>query len=240
MRNKKLFATVLLITLGLGLSGCSFEKANTAATVVNSEEEKEEVTGDTTEEVIEETTEDTTEDTTEVETAESIIEQHQTVQVEKVGDEFDESRLEYNHYSDEKEPFIYDISLSQFGDCKLAVYSPNNEGAVYEDVKYHIIKDNKIVYTLPDAPMFWWFEGIQEMECSDFDGDGDIDIIIVPQYMTGVGPTGAEAYPDIRIYEAKDSEFVIREDIADAFIKGNDYPTEYTVADFKTYLNRNQ
>ncbi len=59
---------------------------------------------------------------------------------------------------------------------------------------------------LTDIP--WFFENLAAIEFLDADADGFKDIIVIAEYITGVGPDGMIPFPVAIIYFQRDGEFV--------------------------------
>ena len=64
------------------------------------------------------------------------------------------------------------------------------------DAHYYLLKDQKVLIELPkfDTAGNWSVEEVSAVSFKDVNGDGLRDIIIIAQYVTGIGPTGMRPF----------------------------------------------
>ena len=88
-------------------------------------------------------------------------------------------------------------------------YFENVEFATFSDYKnsppsvnFYLMRDSMTVYRFPDhyGNENWAFEDIIAVSFKDLNDDGLKDIIIMANYITGVGPSGMEPFKVIDVY----------------------------------------
>lgn len=83
----------------------------------------------------------------------------------------------------------------------------------YRDVrrkfKFCLVDENGLIlYLSPDFIDGWWFNEIRAISFKDVNKDGLKDIIIIADYLTGVGSTGAIPFPICGVYFQHENEFI--------------------------------
>jgi hypothetical protein len=61
----------------------------------------------------------------------------------------------------------------------------------------------------------WWFWELRGVNADDFDGDGATDLMVVADYMTGMGPDGAVPFMmhSVLLWDAGSGGYVFTEDL---------------------------
>lgn len=103
---------------------------------------------------------------------------------------------------------------------------------------YLVNKDNKILYRFPDfsgngCPVL---DSIGTVSVKDVDGDGLKDIIIIADYITGVGENGTAPFPVCSIYFQRENEFI---SLPDLDIKINEKGQNENVEMILKYIGSN-
>ena len=117
----------------------------------------------------------------------------QAIIVEPVGKKIDEQS--------------FNASFKYFENVEFATYSDYKASPL--SVNFYLMRDSIIVYKLPEhyGNENWAFEDIIAISFKDLNHDGLRDIIIISNYITGIGPTGIEPFKVIDVYFQYDSGF---------------------------------
>ena len=132
---------------------------------------------------------------------------------------------EINEYMIPEQSF--DITLNDWGEVRFVTCEPDpSKIELLGDVTFYLLKDDEILYRFPyiweghirsGYGLFWDVKFVMFMDTND---DGKEDIVIGPEYMTGIGPQGAVPHTRIRIYEDCGDYFIYNNELSD---KINDY-----------------
>ncbi len=107
---------------------------------------------------------------------------------------------------DDKQSFW--INLESYGQVKFV--SGWNFNDPIRILKFYLIdKEENIIYRFSDLldQTPWDFYGIRAISFKDANADGLKDIIIIAEYLTGAGPTGATPFPVAGIYFQNKKDF---------------------------------
>lgn len=137
---------------------------------------------------------------------------------DKVWDELDRERI--------IEEQSFQIVLNDWGEIRFVSYEPApSEKDLQEDVTFYLLKDEEILYQFPyigedhtSGHGFYW--DVKFVMFTDTNADGQEDVVIGAEYMTGIGPQGAIPHVAVRIYEDYGDYFTYNEELSD---KVNDY-----------------
>ena len=106
---------------------------------------------------------------------------------------------------------------------------------------FYIVKDNKIFYQFPDSYGHdFYYDELKAVAFKDMNDDDLIDVIVITDCVTGIGPTGTEPFPVVTIYFATpDGDFArnvsIDEEVTDKY---NNDPKIKSIKDIYNYLKK--
>ena len=128
------------------------------------------------------------------------------------GDRLDESRVIAEQ--------CFNVDLNDWGKVRFVSYRPTYD-TLWEDVSFVLAKDNQIVYYFPacfennstENDSIGMFDSVEAVGFQDIDGDNAKDVIVIINYVTGVGPQGMLPRKSVRIFKACDNGFIILEDL---------------------------
>jgi len=106
------------------------------------------------------------------------------------------------------------VEFESFGKVWF-ITSELSDGALYKLCFYLLDEKGNILYTLPEFYGNQWstVEEFKAVAFKDADNDGLKDVIIIADYITGIGPTGAEPFSVAGVYLQKDKEFISNPDL---------------------------
>lgn len=76
--------------------------------------------------------------------------------------------------------------------------------------RFHLLCKGDTKLTLPangEIVNSWTPDGLKAVSFPDLDGDGYADVMVIAEYMTGIGPDGAKPFPVASIYRNKKDHF---------------------------------
>lgn len=97
----------------------------------------------------------------------------------------------------------FDINLEDFGKVKFEPHQVENK------LQLFLNKAGKQIYKFPEKEIVWTFESIQAVSFLDINKDKKKDIILVVEYITGIGPNAAVPFPVPIIYLADKNKFYV-------------------------------
>ena len=93
----------------------------------------------------------------------------------------------------------FEAELPDFGDVSFAPYASYEEGP--GKLLFYLLKEDKPIYQFPDFHgNMWSFETLDGVAFLDVNMDNGKDIIIVSEYITGIGPEGVVPFSVVGIY----------------------------------------
>jgi hypothetical protein len=84
------------------------------------------------------------------------------------------------------------------------------EGSTPARIAYDLVDaKGQVVMTLPDpyGSGEWWYDRTVATAFEDIDGDHREDILIIADYLTGIGPEGAKPFPVASVYLRRGAGF---------------------------------
>jgi hypothetical protein len=137
-------------------------------------------------------------------------------EIERIFEQAKESNNQENNlYTLEKkglqiiEDQCFWIELKNWGKVKFVSTQSFIEGI--SKVNFYLIDDKKnILYYFPDSygNDFWHFEKLRAVSFKDMNKDGLKDILIIAEYITGIGKEGVIPFPIGSIYFQKEKVFI--------------------------------
>lgn len=137
---------------------------------------------------------------------------------DKVQDKLDADRI--------IEEQSFQVELNHWGEVRFVSYEPAaSEKDLQEDVTFYLLKEEEILYQFPyiggghtSGHGFYW--DVKFVMFTDTNADGNKDVVIGAEYMTGIGPQGAVPHVAVRVYEDYGDYFTYNEGLSDEI---NDY-----------------
>ena len=126
-------------------------------------------------------------------------------------------------------------------------YYKNVEFASYDDyenspprVKFYLLRKGNIIYELPDhfGNESWAFSEMIAVSFKDMNYDGLKDIIVISNYETGIGPTGAEQFKVIDVYFQKVNGFEKNKKISEELNNELNFERLNTIQDIVLYFKK--
>lgn len=132
---------------------------------------------------------------------------------DRVWDELDRERI--------LEEQSFQVALNDWGEVRFVSYEPApSEKDLQEDVTFYLLQDEEILYQFPyigedhtSGHGFYW--DVKFVMFTDTNADGQEDVVIGAEYMTGIGPQGAIPHVAVRIYEDYGDYFTYNEELSD-------------------------
>ena len=100
----------------------------------------------------------------------------------------------------------FNVQLPQCGRC---TFVPVSDVQSRPELSLHLVKDGQIHYTFPqsDADRTWASYSMLAVAFTDLDSDGQDDVAVLAQYITGIGPSGTQPFPAAAVYFSRDTVF---------------------------------
>ncbi len=91
------------------------------------------------------------------------------------------------------------VNLPQCGTC---LFVPIRDLQGRPALSLHLVVDDLVTYSFPQSEhdRNWAAWDVLAVAFTDLDSDGSDDIMVLSEYMTGIGPQGAVPFPAISIY----------------------------------------
>lgn len=114
------------------------------------------------------------------------------------------------------------------------------EFASYQQYKHspprlnlYLLQDGNVLYELPDyyGNKSWAFDEVVAITFKDLNYDNLKDIIVMTNYITGMGPSGMEPFSVIDVYFQKEEGFKQYEDISEELNDPKNYGHLKTIKD---------
>ena len=114
----------------------------------------------------------------------------------------------------------FQVKLNDWGEVRFLSYEPDSPNGDLEDVTFYLLKNEEILYQFPYISenhtsgygLYW---DVKFVIFTDTNADGKEDVVIGPEYMTGIGPQGAVPHVEVRIYEDCGDDFTYNEELSD-------------------------
>jgi len=106
-------------------------------------------------------------------------------------------------------------------------------------VHFYLFRNNKIVYEFPEFPVdsgSWSFENVKAISFKDINNDGLKDVIVIAEYITGIGPNGMIPFLVKGVYLQRKGKFVSAEKISKLLSSEKNYSSLKTISSIVKYL----
>lgn len=105
--------------------------------------------------------------------------------------------------------YSFPVSLEKWGEVYFIAASGEGEFSLDSLYMYLVDQDSNILY---EFPSFYGngslFSGMRAVNFKDINHDGLKDLIVIGEYMRGVGPDGAKGYPVAGVYLQQQASFI--------------------------------
>ena len=132
----------------------------------------------------------------------------------------------------------FNANFKHFKKVKFATFVDDSTGPM--KVQYHLLRDGEIVTTLPEvqASPSWEFWEVNAISFKDLNRDGLKDIIIIAQYMTGIGPTGSRPFYVKDLFFQTPTGFVKDKEISLKLNASKNYDKLKTIRQIVSFLKK--
>ena len=131
----------------------------------------------------------------------------------------------------------FKANFKNFKDVKFASYNDYQVGPA--KVHFYLLKNNHIVYEFPDfylGSTSWSFESVKAISFKDVNADGLKDVIIITEYVTGIGPTGMRPFLVKGVYFQQADQFISNEKVNKLLSSEKNYHNLKTISSIVKYL----
>ena len=149
-----------------------------------------------------------------------------------------------NAYAIEKAPKgeridqqTFKAKFKHFKDVMFASYNDYEVGPA--KVHFYLLRDDRIVFEFPDFYInstSWSFEGVAAVSFKDVNMDGLKDVIIIAEYVTGIGPTGMVPFLVKGVYFQEPGKFSSNEKLNKLLSSSDNYSKLTTISSIVKYL----
>ena len=93
--------------------------------------------------------------------------------------------------------------------CGTCIFVPIRDLQGRPALSLHLVDDDRVIYSLPQSEhdRNWAAWDVLAVAFTDLDSDGKDDIMVLSEYMTGIGPQGAVPFPAMSIYYMRKQGF---------------------------------
>ncbi len=125
----------------------------------------------------------------------------------------------------------FETQFENFGKVEFASYADYQHSP--PRLNLYLLQDGKVLYELPDyyGNKSWAFDDVVAVAFKDLNYDNLKDIIVMTNYITGMGPSGMEPFSVIDVYFQKKDGFKQYEDISEELNDPKNYKQLKTIKD---------
>ena len=125
----------------------------------------------------------------------------------------------------------FEATFKNFGKVEFASYAEYDHSP--PRLNLYLLQDGKALYELPDyfGNKSWAFDEVIAVAFKDLNYDNLKDIIVMTNYITGMGPSGMEPFRVIDVYFQKQDGFKQYEDISEELNDPKNYEHLKTIKD---------
>jgi|GEM_PF-5158591 len=112
-----------------------------------------------------------------------------------------------------------------------------------QNYSFYIVKKGEIIYEFPEAFTYEaYMDNIAAVSFPDIYNDGNIDVVVIIDCMTGIGPDGAIPFPVVTVYFNDGKDFFNRDENIDMELtdKYNNGKNIKSIKDIVIYLNKSK
>jgi len=132
----------------------------------------------------------------------------------------------------------FKVSFENFNNVEFAAYAEYSSSP--PRVNLYLLKDGEVLYELPDyyGNKSWSFDEVIAVAFKDLNFDGLKDIIVMSNYITGMGPSGTEPFRVIDVYFQKENGFEQVNNISEGLNDPKNYENLKTINDVAHYVRK--
>ncbi len=136
----------------------------------------------------------------------------------------------------------FQVKLNDWGEVRFLSYEPDSSKRdLLEDVTFYLLKDEEILYQFPyisenHTSGYGYYWDVKFVLFTDINEDGKEDVVIGPEYMTGIGPQGAVPHVAVRIYEDCGDYFTYNGELSNKINDHLPWESNVLVKDIKRLL----
>lgn len=136
----------------------------------------------------------------------------------------------------------FQVKLNDWGEVRFLSYEPDSSKRdLLEDVTFYLLKDEEILYQFPyisenHTSGYGYYWNVKFVLFTDTNEDGKEDVVIGPEYMTGIGPQGAVPHVAVRIYEDCGDYFTYNGELSNKINDHLPWESNVLVKDIKRLL----
>lgn len=125
----------------------------------------------------------------------------------------------------------FEVSFKNFGKVEFASYAEYKHSP--PRLNLYLLQDGNVLYELPDyyGNKSWAFDDVVAVAFQDLNYDNLKDIIVMTNYITGMGPSGMKPFRVIDVYFQKQDGFKQYEDISEELNDPKNYKQLNTIKD---------
>lgn len=146
--------------------------------------------------------------------------------------------------SEQKKPEGEQISeqtfKANFKNFKDVTFSSYNDFTVGPSkVHFYLLRNNRIAFEFPDfyiGSTSWSFESVKAVSFKDVNKDGLKDVILITEYVTGIGPTGMVPFLVKGVYFQGVGGFTQNNDVSKLLGTEANYPKLKSISSIVKYL----
>lgn len=131
----------------------------------------------------------------------------------------------------------FETSFKNFKKVKFASYNDYSVGPA--KVYFYLLKDERVIYQFPDYHIWstsWSFESIKAVAFKDVNADGLKDVVIIAEYVTGIGPTGMIPFLVKGVYFQGSDQFTTNIEISNLINSEKNYKKIKTISAVVKYM----
>jgi hypothetical protein len=132
----------------------------------------------------------------------------------------------------------FKVSFENFIDVEFASYAEYNHSP--SRVNLYLLNNDEVLYELPEyfGNKNWSFDEIIAVSFKDLDFDELKDIIVMTNYITGMGPSGMKPFRVIDVYFQKKNGFEQVENISEELNNPKNYNNLETINDVVIFVRK--
>jgi len=132
----------------------------------------------------------------------------------------------------------FEVSFKNFGKVEFASYAQYQHSP--PRLNLYLLKDGKVLYELPDyyGNKSWSFDDVIAVAFKDMNFDGLKDIVVMSNYITGIGRTGTEPFRVVDVYFQKENGFEQVNNISEGLNDPKNYVNLKTINDVVLHVRK--
>ena len=135
----------------------------------------------------------------------------------------------------------FKTSFANFKAVTFASYNDYEIGPA--KVRFYLLRNEQVIFEFPELYIHsgnWSFESLKAISFKDVNSDGLKDVIIIADYVTGIGPTGMIPFLVAGVYLQQEGKFISDNKINKILNAQNNYSKIKTTSDVSALLENNK